>query len=409
MQGELTLQPYTAVRRAIQYALAIFTLTALIGLANALKIVGDLSRDTILTHVHSGTLGFITLGAFGIALWAFGGGSSPAATRSVLLTAVATAAYILAFWSGNIPARAAFGTVQLVVIFAWWWWVWSQVRKIGFPRLDNPRLAMFLALTTLVIGSTLGVAVQVILAAGRALAAPGQGPDLIGAHVTAQVSGYLVLFAVGACEWWLRDDRGARSRGGVAQAYLLFIAGLAFSVGALLNIQPLLIVTNLFALIALVIFLVRVGGAMLRTRWTAPGAVRHIAVAPAFLVLNFILLVVLIGQFVAAQGDFTKVSRGLVTAYDHAMFIGVMTNLIFGAAMALVGQRANPAVAHAVFALLNVGLLLFLGVLVFAGYESELVRWTAPVMGTGVLLGIGTLAVRVGAPATPRLAPATGR
>lgn len=396
-----TLQANMAVRRALQYALAIFTLTALIGVANATRVFGTLSRETILTHVHSGTLGFITVGAFGLALWAFGGGASATARRNVLVTALATAAYILAFWSGNLPARAVFGTIQLVVIFAWWWWVLAQVRAAGFGRLDNPRLAIFLALTTLVIGSTLGVVVQVLLATGQALPQPGKGADLIGAHVTAQVSGYLVLFAVGVGEWWLRPDHGPRSRGGVAQAYLLFLAGLAFSVGALLSIQPLLIVTNLFALIALVIFVVRVGRPMLRTAWGAGGGMRHIALAPAFLVVNFVLLVVLVGQFVSAQGDFTKVSRGLVVAYDHSMFIGVMTNLLFGAAIVVAGGgRIWPWADQAVFWLLNVGLVAFLGVLLFAGYDSELVRVSAPVMGVGALIGIAAFSMRLGSAAT---------
>ncbi len=68
-----TLRPNAGVVRALQYSLVIFTLTALIGLANATKVFGELSRDTILTHVHSGTLGFITMGAFGMMLWAFAG------------------------------------------------------------------------------------------------------------------------------------------------------------------------------------------------------------------------------------------------------------------------------------------------------------------------------------------------
>jgi hypothetical protein len=400
-----TLRVNAGVTRALQYSLGIFTLTALIGVANALKIFGVLSRDTILTHVHSGTLGFITMGAFGLALWAFGGGTTAISRRNVLITALATVAYILAFWSGNFQARAVFGTIELVVIFGWWWWVFGQVRGAGFGRLDNPRLAMFLALTTLVIGSSLGVAVQIILATGQSLPAQGQGPELIGAHVTAQVSGYLVLFSVGIGEWWLRADRGARSRSGVTQAYLLFIAGLAFSIGALLSIQPLLIVTNLFQLVAVGIFVVRVGGPVLRTQWGSASGLRHVALGPVFLVVNVILLVVLVGQFVAAQGDFTKVSQGLVTAYDHSMFIGVMANVLFGAAFVVAGQRGSGAVDQAIFWLLNLGLIAFLGVLLFAGYDSELVKFSAPIMGLGALLGIVVLSMRLGA-ATAE-APAT--
>jgi hypothetical protein len=39
-----------------------------------------------------------------------------------MLSALATAAYVLAFWSGNFFARAIFGALELVVILGWWWW-----------------------------------------------------------------------------------------------------------------------------------------------------------------------------------------------------------------------------------------------------------------------------------------------
>jgi hypothetical protein len=403
-----TLRPNTGVTRAFQYALLIFTLTVLIGLVNATKIFGTLSRDTILTHVHSGTLGFITMGAFGIALWIFGGGVSPAAARNVLISALATAAYILAFWSGNLPARAIFGTIELVLIVAWWWWIFSQVRAIGFGRLDHPRLSVFLAFTTLVIGSTLGVTIQVLLATGQVLPAPGQGPDLLGGHAVAQVSGYLVLMAVGIGEWRLRADRGARSRSGLTQSYLLFLAGLAAAIGVLLGIVPLLLVTNLFFIVAVAIFVVRSRRGILGAGWVDAGPARHFAVAVIFLVVAVTLLTVLVASFAQAQGDPTRIPLGLIIAYDHATFIGVLTNILFGTAVALAGSRGSRW-DHATFWLLNVGLVGFLGVLVFAGSGSELVRYTATVMGLGAVIGIVTLLVRLGSAAEPTPAPAAMR
>src|SRR4030081_3394288 len=96
--------------RAFQYGLAIFALTALIGLTNATKIIGAIDQNTLLTHLHSGTLGWITMGVIGVAVWMFSG-TSPTVTRSVALSALATAAYVLAFWSGNFLARAIFGSI----------------------------------------------------------------------------------------------------------------------------------------------------------------------------------------------------------------------------------------------------------------------------------------------------------
>ena len=85
-----------ATARAFQYGLIIFALTALLGLANATQLFGALDRNTLLTHLHSGTLGWITMGVIGIAIWIFGGSGATTA-RNVLISAVCTAAYVLAF------------------------------------------------------------------------------------------------------------------------------------------------------------------------------------------------------------------------------------------------------------------------------------------------------------------------
>jgi hypothetical protein len=81
--------------RAFQYGLGIFAVTAIIGLFNATKIIGDLDQNTLLTHLHSGTLGWITMGVFGIALALFARNGTSA--QYVSITALVTAAYVLAF------------------------------------------------------------------------------------------------------------------------------------------------------------------------------------------------------------------------------------------------------------------------------------------------------------------------
>src|SRR5438045_8572433 len=95
-----------ATRSAFQYGLVIFALTALLGLANATQLFGALDRNQLLTHLHSGTLGWITMGVIGLSVWMFGGRSMNTPSR---LSALATAAYALAFWSGNLPPPASFG------------------------------------------------------------------------------------------------------------------------------------------------------------------------------------------------------------------------------------------------------------------------------------------------------------
>ena len=218
------------VTQAFQYGLIIFTLTALLGLANATQLFGALDRNTLLTHLHSGTLGWITMGVIGIAIWIFAREREDL-FAPVMLSALSTAAYVMAFWSGVFILRGVFGLSELAVIAYWWWFVYTRAGGwAGIRRLDIPKLSVVLGLTTLVIGSTLGVIVQVLLATGNAIPT---SVDLIGAHATAQIGGYLVLVAAGFAEWQLAGG-GKRSLLGLVQVYLLFVGGLVLAFSLLL-------------------------------------------------------------------------------------------------------------------------------------------------------------------------------
>lgn len=386
---------------AFQYALAIFTLTALIGLANALQIFGTLDRNTLLTHLHSGTLGWITLGVIGLTIWIFGSGSAGQGDlrTPVRLTALVTAVYVLAFWSGNFYARAATGVLELVAIVGWWAWAGRRAMSTGFGSLPLPQLALILALTTLVIGSVLGVLAQILFATGAVT--PALGRSVIGGHAAAQVAGYLVLFAVAVIEWRVSRSGGARSMWGLIQVYLLFLAGLFIAIGELFGVLPLTMLSTLFQIAAIVIIVVRLGPAAAAGGWGAPTAQRHFAAAVPFLALAVVLVFYLVQLLTQAQGDFSKVPPGIIHALDHAMFIGVSTNVLFGAIRSIDGAQGS-LVDHLIFWGLNLGALAFIGTLVFVGAYTEPVRYTAPVMGLAVLLGIGTYLMRLRADAAPR-------
>jgi hypothetical protein len=397
--------PATAAR-ALQYGLGIFTLTALIGLANATKIFGELSPDTLLTHLHSGTLGWITMGVFAVALALFA--RSGAIGPNVTLTALATGAYVLAFWSGNFPARAIFGTVMLATIVWWWAWVAHRSYVEGFRRISNPKLAMVLGLTTLVIGSTVGVIIQIQFALNTTSA---QTADLVGTHASAQVGGYLILVATGIIEWLLIGE--TRTRGGTAQSALLFLAGLTLAAGQLFSVQPLLIVTNVLQIVATVMVIVRLGPALMRTAWGAAAGGRHAAIVPLYLVIGVVLIVALVQQVIAAQGDIGKVPPGLIHSLDHTFFIGVMTNALFGVVFLAAADRPRlwPWADHLIFWGLNAGVLAFTAVLAFVGSSagagpfSHPVAFTAPVMGLAALLGIVTFSARLAASPAAMRAP----
>jgi len=401
-----------ATARAFQYGLFIFTLTALLGLANATQLFGALDRNTLLTHLHSGTLGWITMGVIGLSIWIFGGSGATLA-RNVMISAIATAAYVLAFWSGNFQARAIFGTIELLVVFYWWWFAVSRAMAEGFGRLDIPKLSVVFGLTTLVIGSTLGVIVQIILGTGNQLPT---STDLVGAHASAQTGGYLVLVAAGFIEWQLTGG-GKRSMAGLVQIGLLFVSGLLLSVSLLLAAQlgpdlsqALPGIATILSLVGALVVAVRLGRAAIGVSWGA-GAKRYLALAVGFLVLAKILEAVLVQQFISAQGDFTKISVGLLHALDHSYFIGLMTNMLFGAILVLTADRprAWPWADQLIFWGLNVGVVGFVAVLLIAGSGegakpfTHPVSFIAPIMGLAALLGVATLSMRLSnAPAAMR-------
>ncbi|MGH2491375.1 MAG: hypothetical protein ACRDF9_07685 [Candidatus Limnocylindria bacterium] len=395
------------VRDAFQFGLAIFTLTVLIGLANATQVFGNPDRNTLLTHLHSGTLGWITMGVIGIAIWIFGSTRAGLGT-AVMLSGFTTAAYVMAFWSGVFILRGLFGLAELAVIAYWWWFAYtSSGRMQGIQRLDIPKLSVLLGLTTLVIGSTLGVIFQVMLATGVALPT---NVDLIGAHASAQTGGYLVLIAAGFAEWQL-SGLGKRSTLGLAQVYLLFVGGLVLAFSLLLASflgealsQALPGIATLLTLAGIVIVAVRFGRAAIAAPWMAVTGMRHVAIAVPFLALAVVLQAILVQQFIAAQGDISGVSIGLLHALDHAYFVGVMTNVLFGAILLTSADRPRvwPWADQVIFWGLNVGAAAFIAVLLIVGSGEDKLPFThpvafvAPIMGLSALLGIVTYLMRLG-------------
>jgi hypothetical protein len=390
-------------RSAFQYGLAIFTLTALLGLANATQLFGALDRNTLLTHLHSGTLGWITMGVIGLSIWIFGATGKNMAVR---VSAASTAAYVIAFWSGNFYARATFGVTELLVILYWWWFAASRgMAEGGFARLDIPKLSVVLGLTTLVIGSTLGVIVQIILATGGTVPS---SPDLVGAHASAQTGGYLVLVAAGVIEWQLTGG-GRRGTAGLIQVALLFVGGLILSFSLLLSAQlgqqlsqALPGIATLLTLAGILIAAFRLARAALGVSWTSGGA-RHIAIGVPWVIAAVVFQFFLVQQFIAAQGDISKVSVGLLHSLDHSYFVGLMTNVLFGSILVLTMGDARPWswADNLIFWGLNIGAAAFVFVLLTSGSGegakpfTHPVSFTAPIMGLAALLGVATLLMRL--------------
>src|SRR5688572_6140867 len=114
----LDTHPYASqIRFLLQSAMLIFAYTVVIGILNGTDLV-EFGHKTLLTHVHTGTLGWITTSVFAAALWLFGGtpGTGWRDSFARILpatTVIAVIAYNLAFLLTTGSARPTIGGAML--------------------------------------------------------------------------------------------------------------------------------------------------------------------------------------------------------------------------------------------------------------------------------------------------------
>lgn len=380
-------------------AMALFTVTVLIGILNGLDLV-DFSHSQLLTHVHAGTLGWITLAVFAATLWMFSEGRTldeQELIRARLfanLAAAAIALYVIAFLIGNTTLRVIMGALALTAIGSFIGWAMRQRKHV---EMTVPRLAILAALTSLLVGAVLGVLL------GLQTAGVDISTRLFGAHPATMVIGYLLLAGMAIAEWRLVPSPKTigEDRAGVVQVALLFLGGITLMLGILLDVFPLLTLNVPFELIGIGIFLVRLRQPLKSAGWTSEGNTRLFALSALFLVANVLLLAYLIVNY---ADDFEATPSWLLFALDHSVFIGVMTNALFG----LVDEASGGALAARAWATqvaffgVNAGLLGF--VVGLMTQETALKRLFAPVMGVSILIVMAVFALRLAgekAAATP--------
>lgn len=358
-------------RLLFQSALLIFIITVVIGILNGIDLL-DPGHDALITHVHAGTLGWITLSVAGAVLWMFTEGMQPSkrelrSARWIARALVASVGlYVAAFWVGMKVTggvlRPIAGTLLFLVV------AWTLAWLIGRARRDRmtvPRLALLLAWISLLIGAVFGVILGIFTARGKV---PGLSTDLAASlaesHPPTMVIGYLILAGIGIAEWLLRSEHRPLSRtpGGIVQVLSVFLAGVSLLVGLTAEIEPLILVNAPLEVVGLGIFLL--------------GLIAGLG----FLVY----LVQGIGSGRYETPD--DVPFQLIVALDHVNFIGVMTNLTFGVIAAAVVGANRRAVQLLVWAM-NVGLAGF--VIGLAGDSAVWKRISTPVMGPAILIGIG--------------------
>jgi hypothetical protein len=110
----------SSARLLFKAALLIFLVTIVIGILNGLD-VWEPTHNLLLTHVHAGTLGWITLSVFGAAVLLFGDvmvtQTATVGVRNLALGAIgAVVIYVIAFATGTGIFRPIAGTLMLAAI-----------------------------------------------------------------------------------------------------------------------------------------------------------------------------------------------------------------------------------------------------------------------------------------------------
>jgi hypothetical protein len=362
-------------------AMAIFVVTVVMGILNGTDLV-DLPHGALLAHVHSGTLGWITLSIFAAAAWISGAADMPRLLRDGSIVAVVL--YVAAFWADVDEIRPVAGTLMLASIV--WFAVW--VFRVRTARtLTVPGLSILLASVNLVIGGVLGVILGLAHAGLFDLSS-----EIAGAHPAMMVVGYLILAGVAVDEQLVGGPGTERlTRLGAWQAYLFFGAGIALVLGILLDIQPLLGMNLLGEVVGVAFALVRMRGEIAGAGWSSPGPARFGAVSILWLVPAVGLIVYLIATYIE---DFDQAPVRLLLALDHATFVGILTNAILGLLLVAAGRRATWAWAdQLVFWGVNIGLVGF--VIGLIADAPEVKRISTPVMGAAILLGLLTAGMRL--------------
>lgn len=320
------------VRLLLRGALVIFVITVVIGILNGLD-VWDVPHHTLLTHVHSGTLGWITLGVFGAA--------GAMLTRS----------------GESIRSMAVFGVVSMA--------------------------AYILALGFLLFGAILGVLLGLQLG-GVEIVPQERTEALYNSHPSAMVIGYVILAGASMIEWLIqaRVPRLSESRSGMIQMLLLLLGGVITVVGFLAEIDPLIQASVPLQVVATVMLLVRHRSRLGASSWGPGLGPKLVRTAVVGLVAVVAFIVALVIQF---SGGVAISDLGpILLSMDHSNFILVMTSLIF--AVLLIETDVRERLITISYALMVIGAVGFVAGLLLE--SAGLKRVFTPILGLGLLHGI---------------------
>ncbi len=378
-------------------ALLLFLINIYFGFDNSLTS-GPIDRWQVLLHLHSGSIGWITLSAIGVAIWTLTGTRTVTAQYEkqvhylVWAAVIAFGLYVPSFGlafsrpSGFLVALLpTFGLASVLVLWTATIFGFSQFKKQ--ETLTTVHILIVGALLTASIGGTVGMLLGLERVVGQFLPLP-QG-DRVGAHA-AMMDTYLFLVASTIVEWGLRKQVTRWNWAGMLQALTWIVGAALVPLAFFLNIvEQILPIFGMLLIIGMVTFLARFG-------WRAVAALPTGAGVKPWAFFGTLWLVIYMGLFLYAVmgtgGDFSVLPTWFFAVFAHAGFVGMMTNLILSVA----ASRGKDALhilpwgeTASVWAI-NLGLVAFIALKIAAD-----IRLGAIIMGLGVLLGVFTVFRRI--------------
>lgn len=385
------------IRTLLLAAMVFFLFTIGIGILNGTDLV-DFDHRRLLGHVHSGTLGWLTLSVFAASLWLFGGlrngdgADEPSAAVRQRLRVLVWAAivvfglYVIAFTFTLGGFRPTMGVFSTLVILAFLVWIAMRARRIP---LGVPHLGFLAAVATSVVGGVLGVLWGIQIASGEQIFKSG-GED---AHPAVMVVGFLFPVALAMSEWaFTFPIPPVATRLGVIQMAFPFVGGIVLMIALLLDADALAPIAILLEIVGVVIFIVRMWPHFRRVKLLEPTAGRWALLSAA----GSVFVIGLAQYFVIKhEGDFDLVPSNQLLALDHSQFIASMTSAVFAMLIAATAGRIDRRVEQATFGLVSVGVIVF--VIGLLADSTVLKRIGAPVMGTGLIVGLVSFALALAA------------
>lgn len=374
------------VRVTLRVAMLIFVYTIGIGILNGLDVV-EFSRQQLLSHLHGGTLGWMTLAIIAATQWLFVDEGSMITERSAravrgfaYLAAVAIPLYVLAFATTFGLGRPLGGTATLIALIGVAAWSFGRAREV---TLTVPRLLVLLGLTSSVLGGGFGVL------NGFAIAFEWTWvpESFFEAHPGTMEIGFTMPVALALAEWGMRlgtPDEQA-NRWGITQTVLMAV-GFLWVLGFILAGQEELVAVGiLFGLLAIGIFFGRMRSFVRTTPVTARAPGRHALVGGLLLGVTMIYIFLAIS---AVQGDFEAIPRGQLLSFIHLLAVGAATNALLAFAIHLSRRVSEVSVIDdVIFWGVNIGLIGFVTALTTD--VRGLILVFVPIMGLALLIAIG--------------------